>query len=154
MGQSHARRRSGEYHAREFYASIQGKPWPLTKKKIATMMNLRAVLASTSIVLWLSGCGPSASAPDAAPSVAVKPDVIVTLDGEHHTCLVALSTEAQGSSIGCDEVVPFVRDELRVPSGSIYDLRTLPRADQAEVAKVEASLKGAGYRSGATQGHR
>jgi hypothetical protein len=118
------------------------------------MMNLRAVLASTPIVLWLTGCGPSASAPHAAPSVAAKPDVIVTLDGEHHTCLVALSSEAQGSAIGCDEVVSFAKDELRVPSGSIYDLRTLPPADKAEVAKVEASLKGAGYRSGAAQAHR
>ncbi|HSZ06992.1 MAG TPA: hypothetical protein VK794_00530 [Steroidobacteraceae bacterium] len=118
------------------------------------MTNLRAVLASTPIVLSLTGCGPSASAPDATPSVAAKPDVIVTMDGEHHTCLVALSTEAQGSSIGCDDVVSFVRDELRVPSGSIYDLHTLPSADQAEVAKVEASLKGAGYRPGAGQGHR
>jgi hypothetical protein len=118
-------------------------------KKIAAMMKLRAVLASTSTVLWLAGCGPSASPPDAAPSVAAKPDVIVSLDGEHHTCLVALSSEAQGSTIGCDEVVPFVRDELRVPSGSIYDLRTLPPADKAEMAKVDASLKGAGYRSGA-----
>jgi hypothetical protein len=118
------------------------------------MINLRAVLASTSIVLWLTGCGPSASAPDAAPAVAAKPDLIVTLDGEHHTCLVALSSEAQGSSIGCDDVVAFARDELRVPSGSIYDLRTLPPADKAEVAKVEASLKGAGYRSGGAQEHR
>jgi hypothetical protein len=124
------------------------------QKKIATMMNLRAVLASTPIVLWLAGCGPSASAPDPAPPAAAKPDVIVTLDGEHHTCLVALSNEAQGSSVGCDDVVSFARDELRVPSGSIYDLRTLPPADQAEVAKVEASLKGAGYRPVAPQAHR
>jgi hypothetical protein len=118
------------------------------------MMNLRAVLASTPIVLSLTGCGPSASAPDATPSVAAKPDVIVTLDGEHHTCLVALSTEAQGSSVGCDDVVAFVRDELRVPNGSIYDLRTLPPVNKAEAAKVEMSLMDAGYRSGAAQGHR
>jgi hypothetical protein len=114
--------------------------------EMISQFTFRAVLASTSMVLWLAGCGRSASPPDAAPSVAAKPDVIVTLDGEHHTCLVALSSEAQGSSIGCDDVVPFVRDELRVSSGSIYDLRTLPPGDKAEMAKVDASLKGAGYR--------
>jgi hypothetical protein len=69
-------------------------------------------------------------------------------------CVVALSSEVQGSAIACDEVVPFVRDELRVPSGSIYDIRTIPNVEQADVAKVEASLKAAGYRSSAAQAHR
>ena len=88
------------------------------------------------------------------PPIAAKPDVLVTLDGEHHTCIVAISSEAQGSTIACDDVVPFVRDELRVPGGSIYEIRAIPKVEQAELAKVEASLKRAGYRSGAAQPHR
>jgi hypothetical protein len=74
--------------------------------------------------------------------------------GEHHTCVAALSSVAQGSAIACDDVVAFVRDELRVPSGSIYDIRTVPNVEQADVAKVEASLKAGGYRPSAAQAHR
>ncbi|MDP9008364.1 MAG: hypothetical protein M3N91_06595 [Pseudomonadota bacterium] len=119
------------------------------------MINVRAALAFTAVVAFLAGCGPSANAPDPAPPpIATKPDVIVTLDGERHTCIVALSSEAQGSAVACDDVVPFVRDELRVPSGSIFDMRTVPKVEQAEVAKVEASLKGAGYRPSPAQSHR
>jgi hypothetical protein len=108
-----------------------------------------------TVFVLLAGCGPSANPPDSKTRpVAAKPDVIVTLDGERHTCVVALSSEAQGSAIACDDVVPFVRDELRVPSGSIYDIRTVPKVEQADVAKVEASLKAGGYRSSAAQANR
>jgi hypothetical protein len=119
------------------------------------MINVRAVFAFTTVFVLLAGCGPSANPPDSKPPpVAAKPDVIITLDGERHTCVVALSSEAQGSAIACDDVVPFVRDELRVPSGSIYDILTIPNIEQAEVAKVEASLKAGGYRPSAAQAHR
>jgi hypothetical protein len=119
------------------------------------MIDACTALTSIALVAFLAGCGPSANAPDSVPPpIAAKPDVLVTLDGEHHTCIVALSSEAQGSAIACDDVVPFVRDELRVPSGSIYEIRTIPKVDQAEVAKVEASLKGAGYHSSAAQARR
>jgi hypothetical protein len=60
--------------------------------------------------------------------------------------VVALFSEAQGSTISCGDVVPFVRDELRLPSGSIYDIRTIPDVDEAEMSSVGASLKSAGYR--------
>jgi hypothetical protein len=117
----------------------------------AAMMGLRAMFASAVGLVLLAGCGKSAStspAPSAPPPppIAARPDVIVTLDGERHTCVVALYSEAQGSAIPCDEVVSFVRDELRVPSGSIYDIRAIPTVDKAEMARVEASLQGGGYR--------
>jgi hypothetical protein len=72
--------------------------------------------------------------------------VIVTIDGARHTCVVALPSEPQGSTIPCDDVVPFVRDELRVPSGSIYDVLTISNVDEAAVTQLEARLKDAGYR--------
>jgi hypothetical protein len=119
------------------------------------MINVRAVFAFTTVFVLLAGCGTSANPPDSKPPpVAAKPDVIVTLDGERHTCVVALSSEAQGSAIACDDVVRFARDELRVPSGSIYDILTIPNVEQAEVAKVEASLKAGGYRPSAAHAHR
>jgi hypothetical protein len=94
-----------------------------------------------------AGCGQSANAPgEAAAGSGAKPAVIVTLDGKRHTCIVALYTEAQGNAISCDDVVPFVRDELRAPNGAIYEIRTIPEVDAAELARVHASLKGAGYR--------
>jgi hypothetical protein len=96
----------------------------------------------------LAGCGSStnAPAPETAPTIAAKPDVTITVDGVQHACIVALSSEPQGSSIPCTDVIAFLRDELKVPSGAIYDLRTTPPVDAAEVLKVRANLKDAGYR--------
>jgi hypothetical protein len=52
-------------------------------------------------------------------------------------------------------VVGFVRDELRVPSGSVYDLRIAADSDPAQVTRVADALRGAGYRSlGGAPGHR
>ena len=110
------------------------------------MIDVRAVFASITVFTLLAGCGPSADTPVPAPAIAARSDVIVTFDGEHHACVVALHSEAQGSAIACKDVVPFVRDELRLPGGSIYDIRTIPDVGESEMARVEASLKGAGYR--------
>lgn len=114
------------------------------------MIGVRAVLACTCFAsMLLAACGQSANTPAAAappaPAMTAKADVIVTLDGAKHDCVVALSSEAQGSMISCDAVVAFVRDELRVPSGSKYDLRSVSNVDAVEKTKVEAGLKGAGY---------
>ncbi len=111
------------------------------ERAAAGAVEILAVLAvSTIFVLLSAGCGRSAA----------KADVTITLDGAHHTCVVALSREAQGSIISCNDVVPFIRDELRLPSGSTYDVRTIPDADQAEVASIGARLKDAGYRLAGT----
>jgi hypothetical protein len=111
------------------------------------MIHIRVVLAATTSFVLLAGCGSSANTPVPAPQrIASKPDVIITFDGERHACVVALFSEAQGSTISCGDVVPFVRDELRLPSGSIYDIRTIPDVDEAEMSSVGASLKSAGYR--------
>ncbi len=115
------------------------------------MIGVRAVLACTCLgSMLLAACGQSANTPAApppAPAVAAKADVIVTLDGAKSDCVVALSSEAQGSMISCDEVGAFVRDELRVPRGSKYDIRTVANVDAAKITKVEAGLKDAGYHS-------
>jgi hypothetical protein len=88
------------------------------------------------ILAVLGGCGP-----------AEIPDAIVTIDGGRHACVVALHSEAQGSTVPCGDVVAFLRDELRLAGGSSYDVRTVADVDAAEVARVDASLKAAGYRS-------
>lgn len=72
--------------------------------------------------------------------------MIVTFDGERHTCVVALYSEAQGSIVPCSDIVPFIRDELRLGSGSIYDTRTIAQVDAGEVAKTTQNLQDAGYR--------
>jgi hypothetical protein len=108
------------------------------------MFDIRAVFVAFFILL--AGCGTSANTPvPAPPPIAAKPDVTIAFDGERHACVVALSSEAQGSAIPCNDVVPFVRDELRLPSGSIYDIR-IPDVNEAEMAGVGARLKAAGYR--------
>jgi hypothetical protein len=101
--------------------------------------------------LLFAGCGSSSNtpAPGAAsvtPPIADKPDVIITVDGAHHNCVAALYNEAQGSTVPCAELIPFIRDELRIPSGSIYDIHSVPAGDNTEVTQVRKSLTEAGYR--------
>jgi hypothetical protein len=111
---------------------------------LVPVIRVRVVFTSGMIFISLAGCGPSENTP--APSTAMRPDVIITLDGARHNCDVALYSEPQGSAVSCADVVPFVRDELRLASGSIYDIRTAAKVDDAERAAVEASLNAAGYR--------
>ena len=103
-----------------------------------------AIMASTAALLALTGCGKSAST--GSPRIASRPDVTVEFDGKRRKCVVALSSETQGSTIPCEEVAPFVKDELRLPPGSIYDLGATSGGDGAEIAKVRASLDNSGYR--------
>ena len=107
---------------------------------------MRRILA-ISVPLLLIGCGSSNNA--AAPvraAMTAHPAAIITFDGERHTCVVALYSEAQGSIVPCSDIVPFIRDELRLGSGSIYDTRTIAQVDAGEVAKTTQNLKDAGYR--------
>jgi hypothetical protein len=105
----------------------------------------RAAMIYTALLLV--GCGSSNNAPAPVPAaIAAKPDVIITFDGERHSCVVALPSEAQGSIVPCADIIAFIRDELRLASGSIYDTRTVAKVDEAEVAKTTQTLKDAGYR--------
>lgn len=100
-----------------------------------------------SAPLLLTGCGSPSNAPaPVSPAIAAKPDVTITFDGARHTCVVALYSEAQGSLVRCEDIVPFMRDELRLASGSIYDTRTIAKVDEAEVGKTIQNLTDAGYR--------
>jgi hypothetical protein len=97
--------------------------------------------------LLLVGCGSSKNAaPPVSAAMTANPAVVITFDGERHMCVVALSSEAQGSIVPCADIVPFVRDELRLASGSIYDTRTIGTFDAAEMAKTTQNLNEAGYR--------
>lgn len=104
-------------------------------------------VATICAPLLLIGCGSSSNAPaPVSAAMTATPAAIITFDGEHHMCVVALSSEAQGSIIQCADVVPFLRDELRLTSGAIYDTRTIGKFDAAEMAKTTQSLNDAGYR--------
>jgi hypothetical protein len=104
--------------------------------------SFRAVLLYGVLPLVFAGCGHSGT----PPKIAERPDVIITLDGKRHTCVVALEKEPQGSTVPCKEAVSFVKDELRVPGGSIYDIRTVANVDDTEISSVRAALNDAGYR--------
>src|SRR5271169_2413853 len=99
---------------------------------------IRQILLSTAVTALLAGCGPSAGT--SAAKIAEKADVTITVDGKRHTCVVALLKEAQGSAVPCDDVAPFLRDELRLQSGSVYDIRTIPPIDEKELASLGAHL--------------
>ena len=107
---------------------------------------IHAVLASLMPLLLVACGSPTNPAASAPPAIAAKPDVIVTFDGERHSCVVALYSESQGSIVPCTDIVPFIRDELKVASGSVYDTRTIAEVDAGEVAKTTQNLKDAGYR--------
>jgi len=94
----------------------------------------------------LSACGSPSNAPPVSPAIASKPDVIISFEAASHMCVVALVTEPQGSTIPCTDLVPFLKDELRLQSGSIYDTRVAANADQTDVAKTTQNLKDAGFR--------
>src|ERR1700742_3683805 len=98
------------------------------------------------MVCWLCACGSGANGPAPAAPIAAKPDVIITFDGENHTCVVALYTEPQGNTLPCADLVPFLKDELRLASGSIYDTRVTGKAGDADAAKTLRALNDAGYR--------
>jgi hypothetical protein len=108
---------------------------------------MTASFACAATLILLDGCGGSSdhSDPAAAP-IAAKPDVLITIDGKQHACVVALYSEEHGSAIPCDDLVRFLKDELKVQSGSIYDMRTVPVVSEVEMTSVAASLKSAGYR--------
>lgn len=115
----------------------------------------RAICISICALLLLAACGSSSTQPAATlPPTATSPDVIVTFDGKRHACLVALPSEAHGSEVACQDLVTFIRDELRRPSGSSYDVRVIYDFDPGERARVELALKEGGYRFiGAAQPH-
>jgi hypothetical protein len=111
------------------------------------MINVRAQFASLALCAAVTGCARPAGAPNAvAPAVATRPDVVVTFDGERHACVVALFNESEGRTMSCDGVLPFVRDGLKLQTGALYDIRTIPDVDEAQIHSVAASLNGAGYR--------
>jgi hypothetical protein len=102
-------------------------------------------LAALVLPVLLGGCGRSANPPGAA-SASANPDATVTFDGGRHACVVALRSEPQGSTVPCGDLVPFLRDELRLPNGSVCQLRSIGEVDKAEMTRVEAGLGAAGYR--------
>jgi hypothetical protein len=104
-------------------------------------MRLRALIL---VAIALAGCGPSPGT--VPPKLAEKADVVVTFDGAQNACLVALPSEPQGSIVPCGEVASFIKEQLRVASGAIYDVRTIANFDAAERARVDGNLKSAGYR--------
>jgi hypothetical protein len=98
---------------------------------------MRQLWVAAVVLMLLSGCG-RANSPAAPPSAAAKPDIVVTVDGEHHTCVVAKYAEPTGSTIGCADVVSFVKDELRV--------RGPAATDRVEADKTKAALDAAGFK--------
>jgi len=109
-------------------------------------LSMRRVFAIFAPLL-LIGCGSSNNAPaPVAAAMTAHPAAIITFDGERHTCVVALASEAQGSIVPCADLVPFMRDELRLANGSIYDTRTIGKFDAAEMAQTTQKLNDAGYR--------
>jgi hypothetical protein len=101
---------------------------------IRAAIRIGSIAATLTFSVLLPGCGKSGTSSSAAP-IGTRSDVTVKL-----------SSEAQGSSISCDDVVPFVKEELRLPSGSFYDIRTGSEGDEGEIDKIRASLNSAGYR--------
>ena len=111
-------------------------------------MQARAAFIFASSSILVAACGSQSAGPAtnvASSPTAEKADVTIVVDGARHACVVSLLREAQGSSIPCNEVIAFIKEELRVASGSSYDLR-LHGAAESEAASLRNSLRGAGFR--------
>jgi hypothetical protein len=106
-----------------------------------TPASFRAALLCAGTPLVLVACGSGTP-----PKIAEQPDVVVTLDGNRHSCSVALQKEPQGSTVPCKEAASFVKDQLRLPVKSIYDIRTVANVDNTQIASVRDALNDAGYR--------
>jgi hypothetical protein len=113
---------------------------------LRAVIGIGSITATLTFSVLLPGCGKSGTSSSAAAPIGSRPDVTVTFDGKRRKCVVALASEAQGSAISCDDVVSFVKEELRLPSGSICDIRRSSDEDEGEIAKVRTSLNSAGYR--------
>lgn len=96
--------------------------------------------------LLLAGCGPETAPSSGAAQAGQQADVIVTLDGVRHECVVALNKEEHGSAIACGDITSFLKDELRLAAGATYDLRTTPEVSREESTRVQENLNTAGYR--------
>jgi hypothetical protein len=125
-------------------ATAAHQPHPLTRGVVSWTVatSFRAVFLSVFVPILPVSCGSSGT----PPRLAERPDVIITLDGKRHVCVVALDKEPQGSTVQCTEAVSFVKDELRVARGAIYDIRTVANVDNAEIVSVRDALNDAGYR--------
>jgi hypothetical protein len=111
------------------------------------MSDMRLALGAALLsYICLSACGSSSTAPAVSPAIAAKPDVVIGFEGANHMCVVALVTEPQGSTIPCVDLVAFLKDELRLPSGAIYDTHVAASADPTDIDKTTQSLKNAGFR--------
>jgi hypothetical protein len=120
------------------------RPLPPNLKTVSRKVaSCRAILLSGFISMLVVGCGASSGTP---PKIAERPNVTITLDGNRHACVVALDKEPQGSTVPCKEAVSFVKDELRVQPGSIYDIHTVATVADTDIASVRAALDDAGYR--------
>ena len=111
-------------------------------------MQVRAAFVFAAASILVAACGSRSAEPatDASsPSSSEKADVTIVVEGASHACVVSLASEAQGSSIPCKEVIAFIKEQLRVASGSSYDLR-LRGAEEADAVALRLSLRDAGYR--------
>lgn len=99
----------------------------------------RTICLSVATLIFLAGCGKS------GPSSNKPADVSIKVDGTRHKCIVALAKEPQGNVISCDELASFIKEELRLPSGSVYELGSVPPVDDSAMTKARASLNDAGY---------
>jgi hypothetical protein len=125
----------------------RSRGWLFGESRRGSMISIRAQFASLTLCALITGCAKPTGAPNpVVPPIASRPDVIVTFDGERHACVVALFNEAKGHAMSCDGVLQFIRDDLKLQSGSVYDIRAIPDIDEAEMHRVTASLNGAGYR--------
>lgn len=78
-------------------------------------------------------------------SLAMKADVLVIFNGPENTCEVVLGGGAPTSLLFTD-VVGYLVNDLKLPTGTLFDITTVPDVKIREYEYVLAALKAAGYR--------
>ena len=74
----------------------------------------------------------------------MKADVLITFNGPKNICEVAL-VGATPKPLPCTQVVSYLVNDLKLPKGALFDVKTIPDVNVSEYESVMAALKTAGY---------
>jgi hypothetical protein len=113
---------------------------------VPTVLAGRAKLAALACCAVVLGCArPTVAPTDSSPADGTVPDAVITINGERHVCIVAVKDRSPDHWMACDAVVAFLQDEIKLRAGAVYDIRTVPDVDEADIHRLSKGLKIAGY---------
>ena len=107
-------------------------------------MKAIAVLISAGVSLTLvASCARHHSA---GANAEAKADFVVIFDGPAKTCAISGLADMAPHTMVCEKVAPYLVNTLKLPAGSLFDIKTIPDVNVSEHDQVMSALKAAGYK--------